>query len=467
MAEVFLQRPSSTYSKLLAPTKSRIQSLLNESTRCPSKSDIAYHGVIGSSVKFFRQNPQCEGANQGRILFNAKAPSTGRVCYIVRKQGDKYVLDAGAAHGITDGAEFAVYENQEWLAKTPALGILVVAEARPFATTMCLPNNAPPLTLSGMGYALQIKAGEEEDLRLHIELDDKLSPVFEALARDLLRTGADRRKISLVEKSKAELDIALEGGSVVFNILNTQVTQFGLNRLPFRVKPTYDDVYPVIWSAAHYHWHLRRNNKSKLLQNHIQLEFKKLEERGEFDDDFNPIMEPVGENLNVAGVVDIVVDADAMYGIKIVNHSALDLYPCLFFFDSSDLSISEYCHDKEESPLTEIHSLASYYQPPIALKKLDVPLPAKTGKGEPGSLTIGYGCGGAVPFSYFTREGQDLDVGFLKLFLTTEPVDYSNIPQFSPFSLDNRATREAKLKPRLIWDTILIAVVQRRTPLVA
>ena len=444
-----------------------MRSLLNKCPCCLGKSDIAYNSVLGSSVEFFRQNPQCEGANKGRILFNAKAPSASRVCYIVRKQCGKYVLDAGAAHGITNGAEFAVYANQESLVKTYPLGILVVEEARPFAATMCLPHGAPPLTLSGMGYALQIKVGEEEELRLHGELDDKLSPVFEELARDFLRTGANHKRISLVEKSKAELDIALEGGLVVFNILNTQVTQFGLNRLPFQVEPTYTDIYPVIWSAVHYHWHLRRNNKTKPLQNYVQLEFKKLEECWEFDDDFNPIMEPVGENLNVAGVVDIVVDTDDMYGIKIINHSALDLYPCLFFFDNSDLSISEYCHDKEESPLTKINSLASYYQPAIALKKLDVPLPAKKGKGEPGSLTIGYGCRGAVPFSYFMREGQDLDVGFLKLFLTTEPVDYSNIPQFSPLSFDNRATGEAKLKPHLIWDTILIAVVQRRTPLVA
>jgi hypothetical protein len=65
------------------------------------------------------------------------------------------------------------------------------------------------------------------------------------------------------------------------------------------------------------------------------------------------------------------------------------------------------------------------------------------------------------------RDGQDVDIGFLKLFLTTEPVDYSNIPQTSPFHLDNRGNGTHKAKPRLIWDTILVAVVQRRTPFVA
>jgi len=85
----------------------------------------------------------------------------------------------------------------------------------------------------------------------------------------------------------------------------------------------------------------------------------------------------------------------------------------------------------------------------------------------PGSLTIGYGSGGIVPFVYFMRDGQDIDVGFLKMFLTTEPVDYSNIPQTSPFDLNDRGNATYKPKPPLIWDTLLVAVVQRRAPLIA
>jgi hypothetical protein len=112
-----------------------------------------------------------------------------------------------------------------------------------------------------------------------------------------------------------------------------------------------------------------------------------------------------------------------------------------------------------------IFSTASYYQPPTATQKLDVPLPKKANN-VPGSLSIGYGSGGLTPFSYFIRDGQDTDVGFLKLFLTTEPVDYSNIPQTSPFNFRQRSNGNYKPKPRLIWDTILVAIVQRRTPLV-
>lgn len=268
-------------------------------------------------------------------------PSIDRVFYKLHEEQDKYILDAGAAHGINEGAEFAIYKDQESPSKTSALGVLVVGETRAFSAIMNLPDNAPRLELTGTGYALQTKTGEQEDFRLHIPLDDKLTPIFEALGVGMC-PGPDRRKIVLVEKAKAELDVAIDGDRIVFNILNSQVTQFGLNQMPYRVKPTYDDVYRVIRASAHYHWHLRRNrrhNTSRNFQDHVHLEFRKLEELDDYDDDFNPIVKPVGDNLNVEGVVDIVVNTDDLYGIKIVNNSARDLYPSLFFFDNSDLSI--------------------------------------------------------------------------------------------------------------------------------
>ncbi len=101
----------------------------------------------------------------------------------------------------------------------------------------------------------------------------------------------------------------------------------------------------------------------------------------------------------------------------------------------------------------------SYYQPPTAgMFKVDPPI------GPKGSLTIGYGSGGSSPFNYLLRDGQDIDVGFLKLFLSTAPVDFSNIPQRSPFYVDPRKGRLAQVKTMSVWNTLLVTVVQRRWP---
>ena len=87
---------------------------------------------------------------------------------------------------------------------------------------------------------------------------------------------------------------------------------------------------------------------SRVLENYIQLDFKKLKELEEYDEDFNTVLEAVGDNLNVSGIVDLVVDPDDMYGIKLINTSDLDLYPSLFFFDNSDLSICKYSALRKE-----------------------------------------------------------------------------------------------------------------------
>jgi hypothetical protein len=77
------------------------------------------------------------------------------------------------------------------------------------------------------------------------------------------------------------------------------------------------------------------------------------------------------------------------------------------------------------------------------------------------SLTIGYGAGGGVPCGYFLRENQDIDVGHLKMFLSTEHVDLSHVPQHSPF-VPHRNIGNVTDNTTPTWDTILIPVVQRR-----
>jgi hypothetical protein len=107
--------------------------------------------------------------------------------------------------------------------------------------------------------------------------------------------------------------------------------------------------------------------------------------------------------------------------------------------------------------------IASYYELNASAQKLDVPLPKKTEAG-PGSLTVGFGLGSTPPLTYVIRQEQEMDVGFLKLFLTTQPVDYSGIPQSSPFDPKVRGCGKYIPKPALLWHTVLVAIVQKRSP---
>jgi len=101
-------------------------------------------------------------------------------------------------------------------------------------------------------------------------------------------------------------------------------------------------------------------------------------------------------------------------------------------------------------------SIVPYYEPSSTAKRytLDIPLP-KNG----GSLTIGYGTGGAPAQTFYLRTGQKLDVGFLKIFLSTVPVDLSTIPQSSPFERARSIEQFTKTEEET-WGTMLIPVLQ-------
>ena len=108
------------------------------------------------------------------------------------------------------------------------------------------------------------------------------------------------------------------------------------------------------------------------------------------------------------------------------------------------------------------HDLTAEYYTPSALGEGAEPsLPAN------GSLTMGYGDGGGRPFTYFLHPYQSMDVGFIKIFVSTKFVDLSAVEQRSPFESEGSRASHQQLPSRKLqedgWDTILIAVNQHRS----
>ncbi|PVF99210.1 hypothetical protein CPB86DRAFT_814161 [Serendipita vermifera] len=400
--------------------------------------EMTYVDLIQRIPCIPQQNPQCEGHNQDRICFDSKVPSRYRHVYPVRQEGPRYIMKAGISHGIAKDATFAIYRDKQSIVAGQSLGLLISSRPEAFSSVMTLPPGHPIISITDGAFALQVRAGEEQDLRIHVPMEQGLLGAFEAFAQVMKESELGRFKIMLVDKEKAELSLSLENGSVVFNILDPLVTMYGVTQIPFKVNPEAADIIHVLRHAAHYYWHLRRTSSDKNLINAVDVELTALREvDGEYYDDLSPMRVPGGPNLNVDGVVNIVVDKRTMYGIKLVNKTSRPLYPYLFFFDSGDLSITP------------------YFQSPSSGGRVDAPLRPK------GSLSIGYGAGGATPFRYYLRDGTGIEVGFLKLFVATDPIDMSKIPQFSPFDRKNRGIKQYEGKPNGYWHTNLITVVQR------
>jgi hypothetical protein len=189
-------------------------------------------------------------------------------------------------------------------------------------------------------------------------------------------------------------------------------------------------------------------NSKKGLTDHVEIAVAVMEHDDDSYDKFlQPIFSPIEASWKSGKAFVLPVDdKGTAYGWKIINESVLDLYPALFYFDNSDWSIT------------------SYYHPSTARGIVDPPLIGFR------YLPVGFGDSGTVPHTFLLRDKQDVDVGILKLFLSQEHVDFSDVAQSTPFvplQVGARGTvpTTSIVKPtklRFLWDTILVPVVQRR-----
>ncbi|PBK59440.1 hypothetical protein ARMSODRAFT_899250 [Armillaria solidipes] len=402
---------------------------------------LTYKDVITSLPDLHAQDPQCEGVHQSRYLFNSKVSSPQGewypICASYSMPGE-YVLEAGEAHGVTKNAEFAVFADRSMKS---ALGSVVVSDTASFNSSckfLSSRGDEIPFRLADPGYALQTRVGEDQDVRFFVEKNERLIGILDRIAKED-RPGKRGFRLVKSRDDGPDLIIAANGDVVHFEITDKLCQDHGLIRMPFGVDiDDSDALRRILQSLAHFYWYLRHSSKESPLAVST-LECMKLKETGEYTDDLVEVLkpDPSGHNLNVGGVIMVDVDEEAIYGFKITNRMSLPLYVSMFYFDVSDLSIS------------------SYYQPGSAKKNVDVSLPP----GE--SLAIGCGASGTVPHTYKLREGQDVDVGFLKLFYSTEYLDLSGIVQGSPFNIIRGAQRAAP-ESRYLWDSMCVAVVQKR-----
>ncbi|KZP16315.1 hypothetical protein FIBSPDRAFT_895063 [Athelia psychrophila] len=412
-------------------TKAFIQLLRQEGV-----DKLRYSDVLNRLESIPNQNPQCEGKHSDRVFFDAKSPPARRVVYPVQMEHGEYRMEAGSAHGISAGAEFAVYADYNTDLTSEPLGGLVVDRIEFFHTTL-KPTSGIPFLVGESAVALQTKLGQKEDLTLHVEFDIKLISVFEALLMDMQAPGPDSAKIALVGRNQAKLEIVMEGDQLYFNNLDERVTSYGISHIQYPVKPKPDVIHRILHAAAHYHWHLNRNSTlDKIFASNVDVEFFELRPDYEYEGEWTPGDNPV--NLYAGGAIDLVLDVSKRYGMRLTNKINQPLYPAVFHF-KEDLSIvSHYSPKTSGNPDSEF---------------------------QPNQMfPIGYGFTGIPPIRHTCDlpDGQDISVGFLKMFFTTRYVDFSNIPQPTPFIPGRADIPPPKKAKRAKWGTILIPFIERR-----
>lgn len=291
------------------------------------------------------QNPQCEGHHNGRVFFNASIPGENRFYIGIEQQDNTYRLMAGAAQGIAIGSEFAVYADHIESQSNRPLCTMRVTATEDIRATLEPESHVLPFMLPNPAYARQVRCGSGNEIRVHftpalrnvVGVDAVRRAALDTREADIgfLVTAADNAEFLVDVVARDDCNIAL------FTTAHTLVKDLGCGRLPHAVPAQAEDISHVLRSAARWNWHLNHTNHTSLI-GPVFLEFTRLEQvNDEFDDHDMPIMKPVGENMNRTGVIDMIVNPDQFFGLKIVNGTNRDLYPYLFYFDVSGQSIGE------------------------------------------------------------------------------------------------------------------------------
>ena len=244
--------------------------------------------------------------------------------------------------GISEGTEFVVHTSADDLFKYP-LGVLLVDKLGPFSTTLKVPPpGASSFVLSQPAVAVRTKIGQRYDLRLYVPDGDAFRLCCEALL-SLMDEERDFEFIFLVDTpDDADFELAMESEKVIFLFRDQRVTQHGHTRLFEGVESTPEELAHVLRAAAYFYWKLNRTNNNPIINNGVPIELYKLLPPSIRR--FNEIgdgLKPTGPNL-CDTVMEVVADENVPYGFKLTNNTAYDLYPNVFYFDLSDLSIGEY-----------------------------------------------------------------------------------------------------------------------------
>jgi hypothetical protein len=273
-------------------------------------------------------------------------------------------------------------------------------------------------------------------------LEPEHKAVFER-AQERLRTKyAWSPQVEFVKSREDDPDLVVTavGSLAIFEIMDPDCRQAGQMHIPVLDIPFEDRlILRILRAAAHFYFHLHRTSKHssyRVLSANVDLKCHKLVYQDiQIPGSTEQVLLPVDDQTSLIedGVLVLPSDEDKLYGYSVT--SKFDdggLYAALFYFDMSDLSICKSIRDTAFVAYSDAH-IAQYYLPNRAKRGGSVYSIPPGGK----PLTIGYGESGTAPRFYKVAKGpgQGNDVGFLRLFVSTDYADWTMIEQETPFSL--------------------------------
>ncbi|KAF5345635.1 hypothetical protein D9758_015145 [Tetrapyrgos nigripes] len=361
---------------------------------CGNASQLTYESlsVLASSAE---QNTLCEGSlRSSRLEFGSKSrlPDHEREhCFAwPASTPGECLLSVGHSLGVSLGAQFDLFADA---GHSEYIGRLTVWQTSSFSSVARLSSSQPGINHMNwtLGYALKLQG----DLRGGLRVLLSSTPL---LRRQILESTTP--EISLVDRDP-DLIVTCDGDRGVANLELFLPSMEGGFKIPFPVSASLDTLLYLLRSAEAFLWHIRTHDRHGTIAANVVLECRRLVAVSNKTDLFRSgwIPESNTNLINDAGLLD--VEVGQKYGFIVTNHSTVNIFCALLYFDLSDWSITLYYQTRFNEPLT-----------------------------PGGSETFGYGQNFRDrPVLYFLREGQKVDYGFLKLLISTEYIDYFNLTQ--------------------------------------
>ncbi|KAL5639795.1 hypothetical protein ACGC1H_006391 [Rhizoctonia solani] len=400
------------------------------------------------------QSPHCYGTHKGRILFHSGVPpsSVGMIPVNFEEETKKIVLQVGAISGVTTGSIWEIYDSD---LENVLLGTFR-AESPHISTTVLLPEE----TGGESSYLTHMERAKSENARTRTYARQFRAGVIAALRVYFTPTAKER----IFPKDEVEQSIfhpvgtgvhgyvvhPTEDGAVIvvdlcseqevsFRLCDPQAEHYGVATLEKRVGVEKNAVDEVLFEAAKWKWHLeRKNTDSAETGDLVTMELMRMGVKT--GKRRRMCLAHERKSVGSAGIADFEVKRQDLYGIKLTSRVNRPLYVRMFYFDTSDFSISDmFGHQVGNDPVI----------------------------GSQGTFIIGDNAEGGTPLQFSLHPNEKLDLGYMKVFWSTEPLELEELAQkLTPKKTTRKWTRlfvgaSHNTDQPIDWGTALLTLVQR------
>ncbi|KAF5351767.1 hypothetical protein D9756_007615 [Leucocoprinus leucothites] len=380
------------------------------------------------------QQPICHGFRRDRILFDAVPFTTdAHFLHVARNDYDERLkVEAGLIHGLVEGSELSLHLHNYRCSRNPILSTVIVEELHP---TWCFARTLQPkVSLPKTCWARVTRWSHRRPFRVNLKATLtsfirtwRFKRTFNAEGGSASRSGLNIMRV----RKAAQADISLTLGRHTVTVERHDDIIATNNRRIVKIERRTGD--EVLADAARFHLHLHRHNSLAPFKDLVSMELYRLHPEH---------WTTMGGNLLHNGKAIIPYEQGAIFSISLYNKSDTDLWPYLAYMDPN------------------CYGITMLYQPdPMASSP---PLPKK------GHLEIGSGKPGSEALSFTLPDHEHLDSGFLKLFLSPNPIAMAIIEQGPSLAWTSSVEMESvpaspvdanSEKGSRKWDTALASVV--------